>query len=477
MNKSQITNYELRITNHALQITALICLMLNLAIPAESAFLDKPGVRPLGMGGAFVARADDSSAGLWNPAGLAQLGQTEFVANYSTLYTGLGDDNLGRTYLGYAWPLHRSDGLSSALGLNFTRLQSPLYSETTVSLALSQRLQILHLGANVKGLFANFSENEYTLIDPLFQDYGRLTKSVSFDLGMLLKVTDGFVLGIAVQNLNQPNIALDEEGAENLLPREIRGGLSFQLGRVYPNIDFTWRDVKIRDKQDINLHLGVEAWVTDDVAFRTGANLYELTAGASYRFNNPNGTFQLDYAFNYPLPFETGILDRAQAPLTGTTGSHQFALAVRFANFGQLFGAKPYETETSVQPSRSTPPQPEVPGVSEDAPPDDLDAAISNYEQAVKDTSKDTEAHLRLAQLYAKQKRYDDAIGQLKRAVNLAPNNPKYHYELGLVYEQYGDETGRKTWYNKALLEFEKTRMLDKNHGNVAAKVRAMSQK
>ena len=31
------------------------------------------GARPLGMGGAFVAVANDGNAGYWNPAGLSQL--------------------------------------------------------------------------------------------------------------------------------------------------------------------------------------------------------------------------------------------------------------------------------------------------------------------------------------------------------------------------------------------------------------------
>ena len=447
--------------------TLLSCLLFYLlAPPAESAFLDKPGVRPQGMGGAFVARADDTSAGLWNPAGLAQLKQSEIVANYSTLYTGLYEYNLSLTYLGYTLPVH----WSGALGLNFIRLQSPLYSETTVLFSYSQRLRNLYLGANVKGLFANFSENEYTQIDPLFQRYGRLTKGVSFDLGVLLKISDAFSVGLAAQNLNQPNLAL-EEGAESILPREIKTGISFRFGQVYPSLDFTWRDTTIRDKQDINIHFGVETLLPRDVSLRTGINLYELTAGASYRVQSASGEFQIDYAFNHPMPFEFDVFDRAQEPLTGTSGSHQFSISVRFDNFLQLIGTKPM-TETV-----ETVPPPRVHDVTSEQPSEGAETDIASYQQILRGDKGNIDAHFHLGQLFAKAGQYQDAIQHLKRAVTLAPNVPKYRYALAVLYKQYGDMTGRRTWYNKAIIEFEKTHMLDENYKDVSAKIKIISKK
>ena len=40
------------------------------------------GARAYGMGGAFIARADDATAASWNPAGLTQLESPEFSAVY-----------------------------------------------------------------------------------------------------------------------------------------------------------------------------------------------------------------------------------------------------------------------------------------------------------------------------------------------------------------------------------------------------------
>ena len=46
------------------------------------------GARAVGMGGAFVAVADDGNAGYWNPAGLSQLRQVEITSMYTSLYFG-----------------------------------------------------------------------------------------------------------------------------------------------------------------------------------------------------------------------------------------------------------------------------------------------------------------------------------------------------------------------------------------------------
>ena len=44
------------------------------------------GARPLSMGGAFVALADDGNVVTWNPAGLPRLRRTEFTLTYTNLY-------------------------------------------------------------------------------------------------------------------------------------------------------------------------------------------------------------------------------------------------------------------------------------------------------------------------------------------------------------------------------------------------------
>jgi tetratricopeptide (TPR) repeat protein len=439
---------------YLLFISLFFCL---LATPAFPAFLDKVGTRPLGMGGAFVAVADEPSAVMWNSAGLAQMKQTEIVATYAALYTGLGEDGLGRAYIGYTLPL-RSGG---ALGINYIRLQSPLYRENTIAFSYSQRLRFLYLGLNAKGLFANFVENEYTKVDPLFQDNGLLTKAFGIDLGLLLNVKNAFSLGLFAQNINQPNMAL-EEGQESIVPLELNAGIAFKSLKVNPCFDLTFRNDKIRNKRDINVRFGMETWLFNDLGLRTGANLYELTAGASYCFKEQDVELQLDYAFSYPMPFQF-----AQSPITNTTGSHQFSLSLRFDHLLQLMGAK--KPEKKVEPALQ-----EALSYQEAG---NYEAAIAAYRQVLQKDDANQEAHFLLAGIYTKLRRYEEAITHYSRAVELAPDEPRFHYALGSLYEQYGDDTRDKKWYNKAIIEFAKTMMLDTNYNNVSSKLEKIRQK
>ena len=89
------------------------------------------GARAFGMGGAFLARADDATAASWNPAGLSYLRVPEVsLAGISTLYKTdkgispvLDQDRFeGRTvdFAALTWPL-RYHGLSGAIQVSFQR--------------------------------------------------------------------------------------------------------------------------------------------------------------------------------------------------------------------------------------------------------------------------------------------------------------------------------------------------------------------
>lgn len=56
------------------------------------------GARALGMGGAFLARADDATAASWNPAGLSYLGRPEVsVVGFRSIRSTRGRDDAGET--------------------------------------------------------------------------------------------------------------------------------------------------------------------------------------------------------------------------------------------------------------------------------------------------------------------------------------------------------------------------------------------
>ena len=67
----------------------VLALPLNAGRYAGDFMMIGSGVRPLGMGGAFVSLADDGSAIYWNPAGISQIKKSEVTAMHAFLYNGL----------------------------------------------------------------------------------------------------------------------------------------------------------------------------------------------------------------------------------------------------------------------------------------------------------------------------------------------------------------------------------------------------
>lgn len=85
----------------------LICCILNLfcfvmdisSVLAYEWYFSYPGTRAMGMAGAFIAQADDSSAIWYNPAGLRQKGLTivDFTADYGEIPKTDNSGNYGKS--------------------------------------------------------------------------------------------------------------------------------------------------------------------------------------------------------------------------------------------------------------------------------------------------------------------------------------------------------------------------------------------
>ncbi|MFQ6604677.1 MAG: PorV/PorQ family protein [Fidelibacterota bacterium] len=71
------------------------------------------GSRAIGMGGAFVALADDASAMFWNPGGTARLERSELLVNHTRWLA-----DIGFTYVGYLMPIPRV----GTIGFNVTSM-------------------------------------------------------------------------------------------------------------------------------------------------------------------------------------------------------------------------------------------------------------------------------------------------------------------------------------------------------------------
>ena len=231
-------------------------------IGAFAAFKNGIGARALAMGGAFVAVANDATAMLWNPAGLAQLEDTRLSGMSTDLY-GLGIThqfigavttfaNLG---IGLGWERASMDGQitdeDGVLGGTFTWVEQAIIGSLATNV-----LDVAMAGVNVK----------YFLAD---NGLGDSASGFGFDLGLLVSLGDMFVIGVNAMDLAGSTLVYDG-GTTDVISGLYKAGLAMKLADdrliLAADVDFDGTDLG-------NTHVGVEFQVIDELALRGGVVL------------------------------------------------------------------------------------------------------------------------------------------------------------------------------------------------------------
>jgi hypothetical protein len=243
-------------------VMVLSAVVLADGIGAFSAFKNGIGARALAMGGAFVAVADDATATLWNPAGLAQLDDTRLAGMSTDLY-GLGIThqyigavttfaNLG---IGLGWERASIDGQildeGGVQGGTFTWVEQAIVGSLATNV-----LDVAMAGANVK----------YYLAD---NGLGEAASGFGFDLGLLVSLGDMFVIGVNAMDLAGSTLSWDG-GATDVISGLYKAGLAMKLADdrlvLAADVDFDGSDLG-------DTHVGVEFQVIDELALRGGVVL------------------------------------------------------------------------------------------------------------------------------------------------------------------------------------------------------------
>ncbi|MBL7046207.1 MAG: tetratricopeptide repeat protein [Candidatus Marinimicrobia bacterium] len=206
------------------------------------------GTRPLGMGGTFVALADDGNTIYWNPAGLPGLRRHEITTTYSNLF-GLGIIN---SYLGYVFPLR--DELAVGvdwyyLGYSDDELE---YSRSKFNFSFGfQPIRKLSLGTNVKILLNDMSLDGTS--------YGK-SSGIGWDVGLLFSPWQRFRIGIAVYDLTGTSVTYNNSMREEVLGQRFKGGVAWlPMEGVILAIDV-----------DDRWHFGAEYWILNALGIRMG---------------------------------------------------------------------------------------------------------------------------------------------------------------------------------------------------------------
>jgi len=281
---------------------AVLQLLPAKALAQGAVPLGGAGARALGAGGAFVALANDVTAGYWNPAGLGEVTGPQLGGMYSVLSL-----NRQHNYAAAAYPLGPTGAMGiSWIGYRFGKLGS---DRNAMLFSYGNQLtETFALGGNVKLLCQNFA--------------GASASGMGFDLGAKLKLSEVVTLGAGVQNL-QPQVSWKIVGkGRKALPVNTRAGVNV---KPLPFMNLV-ADFEFNDQQKGRWHAGWEIFLGDMFGLRAGSDDGAFTLGASLmRLAVGSNTLEMDYGF------ANDALDQS--------ASHRLAFLLKFGNSG--FGIAP----------------------------------------------------------------------------------------------------------------------------------------
>lgn len=277
------------------------------------------GARPLAMGGAFIAVADDSSAAYWNPAGLVALKRRELALTYTV-------NNRSRynydEFLSYAGPgpAATAGGLSLIREHTGTREGSGAYEASdwlvySVAKSLSGGLSV---GANVR-----------------YETYVRRAPGMELmsgsrwglDVALLYRASPELSLGFLVQDVGLSPIHW-QSGREEAVRANVRPGIAYKPdARTIMALDIYDLGAYLAPPPDgqsstFAVRAGIERRLTGSLAARVGyygisPSMGAITGGAGWGGH----AWQVDYAY----------LGSATVPgHPGLGGTHQIGVTFRF---------------------------------------------------------------------------------------------------------------------------------------------------
>jgi hypothetical protein len=262
------------------------------------------GARPLGLGGAYVALANDVSAGYWNPAGLARIDYPELMLMHAEHFGSLVNHDYGAV----AFPV----GAATSLGISLIRLGVDDIPDTR------------NAGVDANGN-VTFDPNQFSRVDPsrvsyfssadwaLYFTYARRHSAdlsyganlklirralgdnnatgVGFDVGVQYSPLDRLMLGANLQDITTTLVAWNS-GRNDLISPTLKTGAAYTFdalaGRFTPVMDL---DIMFENRQSastfnmgpvsVDVQGGLEYAFKDLIAVRVGySDVKQLTLGA-----------------------------------------------------------------------------------------------------------------------------------------------------------------------------------------------------
>ena len=272
------------------------------------------GSRALGMGGAFVAVADDATAAYWNPAGLPTGAFFSLLVDHTLTRTRLdpaqpdapGADGMGTIVamstnaVALSYYRLRVNQIERAIlpGASFDPVQRDQWGEATVRSVVTHNVALtsaqmvyegVSVGSTVRYVYGSYGTglgNPHSTTGSWLHQAASLTQrgnhKVDLDVGVKLG-TQMVQVGLVARNLLQPELKAPD-GSAFRLNRQVRAGLAIRPGGrlvVAADVDLSRLHTGYGERR--NLAVGAEHWFGEWLGIRGGARVNLEDAAHDHR--------------------------------------------------------------------------------------------------------------------------------------------------------------------------------------------------
>lgn len=254
------------------------------------------GARPMGMGRAFTAVADDIDALYWNPAGLATYRSSQLAFEHNPL-----EEDGAHQYVAYSQPLYALGNFGIGV-INMTSgdVDRTDTNNSVIGTFESRETAYLASYANKwreKWAFGGTFKMAENSID------SKTERGFGADAGTIYKHNDRVRFGVMLRNALRPSYSFATE--KETFPAILRAGTAVKFFNEHLTTALDLEKT-VGLSQNPRWHLGVEGFIIDNIYLRAGVDQTEITTGLgiqwrNIRFDYSNGFQDLGFQNRFSL--------------------------------------------------------------------------------------------------------------------------------------------------------------------------------